>query len=205
VPRCHESIVSRCHERIVSQCHERIVSAWTNFQNRSTCSQLCEYSRMRVFRQVWVWDLRTCTPVRRLIGSHLETLCASLSSAGVLSVLCCSVLQRLTRILRVKILYSSGSDLTVRSSDSATQHTASHYTATYYITLQHTRNTLQHGAVIDVRQCNTLQHTTLQHTAIHCNTLQHAATHCNTLQHTSTQCSDRCSDSSPLEHAQEMR
>ena len=129
----------------VPRCHERIVSAWTNFKNCSACSQLCEYSRMRVFRQVWVWDLRTCTPVRRLIGSHLETLCASLSSAGVLSVLRCSVLQRLIRMLRVKISYSSGSDL----SDLATRQ----------------RNTLHH---------TTLQHTTLHcnKLAIHYNTLQ---------------------------------
>ena len=31
-------------------------------------------------------------------------------------------------------------------------------------------------------------HSTLQHTATHCNTLQHTATHCNTLQHTTTFC-----------------
>jgi len=31
-------------------------------------------------------------------------------------------------------------------------------------------------------------HSTLQHTATHCNTLQHTATHCNTLQHTATHC-----------------
>lgn len=28
-------------------------------------------------REVWVWDMRTCTPVRRLIGSGVETVCAS--------------------------------------------------------------------------------------------------------------------------------
>ena len=42
-------------------------------------------------------------------------------------------------------------------------------------------------AYLDI--CNTLQYSTLQHTATHCNTLQHTATHCNTLQHTATHCS----------------
>jgi WD40 repeat protein len=28
-------------------------------------------------REVWVWDIRTCQPIRRLIGSGVETVCAS--------------------------------------------------------------------------------------------------------------------------------
>jgi len=33
-------------------------------------------------REVWVWDLRTVSPVRRLIGSPLECICAAFSPAG---------------------------------------------------------------------------------------------------------------------------
>lgn len=33
-------------------------------------------------REVWVWDLRTLSPVRRLIGSPLECICAAFSPAG---------------------------------------------------------------------------------------------------------------------------
>jgi len=52
-------------------------------------------------------------------------------------------------------------------------------------------NRMNRGRHMDVRHCNTLQHTathcnTLQHTATHCSALQHTATHCNTLQHTAT-------------------
>ena len=52
-----------------------------------------------------------------------------------------------------------------------------------------THTTLQHTAT----HCNTLQRiatpcNTLQHPATHCNTLQHPATHCNTLQHIATPC-----------------
>jgi len=33
-------------------------------------------------REVWIWDLRSCKPERRLIGSSLESVCASFSPAG---------------------------------------------------------------------------------------------------------------------------
>ena len=55
------------------------------------------------------------------------------------------------------------------------------------VTSSHT--TVPHTAT----HCNTLQHTTT-----HCNTLQHTATHCNTLQHTATHCTTQQHSKIPI-------
>jgi len=72
------------------------------------------------------------------------------------------------------------------------QHTATH-TATHQITTGNALSISNIYAYIYIRCIYTLHttmcaHSTLQHTATHCNTLQHTATHCTTPQHTATHC-----------------
>jgi len=59
--------------------------------------------------------------------------------------------------------------------------------STYFNTLQHTNNTLQHTTAHGNTSRAVIKSTPLLRTNILQNTAEHTVTHCNTLQHTATQ------------------